>query len=90
MEYANDSDQVDVKHSIDGQVPSGSDNNTTQKPPGKPRIRSRRKNEDAEDSSKRRCVSTACIACRYALRRLRERPYSRRPSRLLVRSALCG
>ena len=33
----------------------------------KPRQRSRRKiNEAEDDASKRRCVSTACIACRYA------------------------
>jgi len=38
-------------------------------PPKKPR-RNRRKGdvtEDAEDVSKRRCVSTACIACRYVI-----------------------
>ena len=33
----------------------------------KPRQRARRKiNEDDDDAAKRRCVSTACIACRYA------------------------
>ena len=33
----------------------------------KPRQRSRRKNtaQEDEDSAKRRCVSSACVACRY-------------------------
>lgn len=45
--------------------------NSSKTPPGagqaKP-ARSRRKNNEADDDpSKRRCVSTACIACRYAI-----------------------
>ena len=38
----------------------------TQLPASKPKQRRRKNNqvEDPEDASKRRCVSTACIACR--------------------------
>lgn len=36
-------------------------------PVQKPKQRSRRKNtqQEDEDSAKRRCVSSACVACRY-------------------------
>lgn len=62
MDHATGNKQIEVKQSFDGETTSDIPRKTS-----KPRIRSRRKNDDAEDSSKRRCVSTACIACRYVL-----------------------
>lgn len=55
----------DAKRSISGgdvAVPGAS------QPSTKPRQRSRKKHplQEEDDPSKRRCVSTACVACRYA------------------------
>ncbi|KAF7196608.1 Nitrogen assimilation transcription factor nit-4 [Pseudocercospora fuligena] len=65
---AGDAESADVKHSnatTNGNPSSTADDGTTVAPT-KPKQRSRRKKADVEeeDSSKRRCVSTACIACR--------------------------
>ena len=54
--------QFDVKPLVDGENPAGAPAETNVKA----KQRSRRKNTEVEDDpSKRRCVSTACIACRY-------------------------
>lgn len=56
-------DSVTTRNGAAVQVPPGS---TGMVPKARPRGGSRRKNQSAEDDdpSKRRCVSTACIACR--------------------------
>ncbi|KAK4494399.1 hypothetical protein PRZ48_014697 [Zasmidium cellare] len=64
--------EIDTKPSTSSNVPDTSSANgaaPTSNPvadtPAKPRQRSRRKHNDGEDdAAKRRCVSTACIACR--------------------------